>query len=323
MSLTVLVKLLVLIAVVAAGWYAGRTPLMRGPEPVKAISAVAFYLLVPALLFRSMARVDLAHLPWLTLLAFFGPAMLWLLLVYATHVWRGMPGDPAGPSVRAIMCTFGNTLQVGLPLVAALYGDPGLEVVVAIISLHSLTLLTTSTVLAEIDQARAHHDGIAGRLWPTVRQTVRNTVIHPVILPVVAGLLWNLLGLPVPQPMDEALQILASGVVPLCLVLMGLSLALYGVKGYERVALLCAAGKMVLMPLLVGAVAYGAMGLRGVPLSVLVLLAALPTGSNALLFAQRYRSQMPEATATIVLGTVAYAALAPLWLYAVDLLPVR
>ncbi len=73
MTLDIFFKLLVLVAVVGAGWYAGRTPLMAGPEPVKAISTLAFYLLIPALLFRSMATADLAHLPWATLVAFFVP----------------------------------------------------------------------------------------------------------------------------------------------------------------------------------------------------------------------------------------------------------
>jgi len=337
-TLDIFFKLLVLVAVVGAGWYAGRTPLMAGPEPVKAISTLAFYLLIPALLFRSMATVDLAHLPWATLLAFFGPTTAWVLVVYAAHRWqqgqaaqihrahgldKPLPvneREAATPATRSMMCSFGNTLQVGLPLVASLFGDAGLAIHVAIISLHALTLLTLATVLAEMDVARTRHAVAGGNVWGTVKQTVRNTLIHPVILPVVAGLCWNLLGLPVPQPMDEALQLLASGVVPLCLVMIGLSLAHYGIEGYARVAVACTVGKMLLMPAVVLLVAHWGLGLSGLPLTVIVLVASLPTGSNALLFAQRYQTQVPQATATIVVGTVAFAALAPLWLQVLSLL---
>jgi predicted permease len=331
-TLEILFKLLVLVAVVGAGWYAGRTPLMRGPEPVKAISTLAFYLLIPALLFRSVAKVDLAHLPWATLLAFFGPTTAWVLVVYALHRWRQQrqagagrslelnERDAAMPAARSMMCSFGNTLQVGLPLVASLFGDEGLVIHVAIISLHALTLLTIATVLAEVDTARARHAVVGGSLWGTVKQTVRNTLIHPVILPVVAGMGWNLLGLPVPQPMDEALQLLASGVVPLCLVMIGLSLAHYGIEGYARVAVACTVGKMLVMPAVVLVVAHWGLGLSGLPLTVIVLVASLPTGSNALLFAQRYQTEVPQATATIVVGTVAFAALAPMWLQILSLL---
>jgi predicted permease len=228
--------------------------------------------------------------------------------------------DAATPATRSIMCSFGNTIQVGLPLVASLFGDAGLVIHVAIISLHALTLLTVATVLAEIDIARARHAVVGGTLWGPVRQTVRNTLIHPVILPVMAGLGWNLLGLPVPQPMDEALQLLASGVVPLCLVMIGLSLAHYGIKGYARLAVACTVGKMLVLPAAVLGVAHWGLGLSGLPLTVIVLVASLPTGSNALLFAQRYQTQVPQATATIVVGTVAFAALAPMWLQILSML---
>ena len=63
---------------------------------------------------------------------------------------------------------------------------------------------------------------------------MRNTIIHPVVLPVLAGLAWNLAGLPLPTVADEILATLAQAVVPLCLVLIGMSLAYYGVKAAAR-----------------------------------------------------------------------------------------
>jgi hypothetical protein len=47
---------------------------------------------------------------------------------------------------------------------------------------------------------------------------------------------------------------------------------------------------------------------------VVVMMAAMPVGSNALIFAQRYRSGEAEATAAIVVSTLAFTATAPLWL---------
>jgi len=55
-------------------------------------------------------------------------------------------------------------------------------------------------------------------------------------------------------------------------------------------------------------------GLAGAPLGVLVMMAALPVGANALIFAQRYDTLLAETTAAIVLSTFAFALTAPLWL---------
>ena len=81
---------------------------------------------------------------------------------------------------------------------------------------------------------------------------------------------------------------LGSAVVPLCLVLIGLSLAYYGVQGHVRGAVGLSLLKLLVMPALVLVVAHWGFGLSGVPLGVLVVMAALPVGSNPLIFAQRY-----------------------------------
>jgi malonate transporter and related proteins len=153
---------------------------------------------------------------------------------------------------------------------------------------------------------------------PAVRQTLattaRNTLIHPVVLPVLAGLAWHLAGRPLPAPLDELLATLGTAVVPLCLVLIGVSLSQYGVKGHLRGALAATLGKLIVLPAVVLVMAHWGFGLAGVPLAVLVMAAALPVGSNALLFAQRYATLEAEATAAIVASTMAFVATAGLWL---------
>ena len=97
-----------------------------------------------------------------------------------------------------------------------------------------------------------------------------------------------------PELIDQLLQVLGSAVVPVCLLLIGLSLESYGLKGPVPAAVQLSVVKLVLMPALVLAVAHWAFGLVGAPLSVVVLMAALPVGSNALIFAQRYRTDRPQ-----------------------------
>ena len=229
MTLAVAYKLLAVILAVALGWFAGRMRWLGDNDPARVLSNAAFYIFVPALLFRTTARQDFATMPWGTLAAYFVPTVLVLLAVYAFYRWR-RPGAPVAlPCVRAISATFGNGLQVGLPMAAAVFGEAGLAIHVTIISLHALILLSVLTTLVELDLARerALADASAS-LRRTLMLTLRNTVIHPVVLPVVAGLAWNGLGLPLPPVIDETLQMLGTGVVPLCLVLIGMSLAYYG-----------------------------------------------------------------------------------------------
>ncbi|HEV6965508.1 MULTISPECIES: AEC family transporter [Roseateles] len=311
-------KLLAILVAVTIGYVVGRMRWLghaqagSDGDPARVLANAAFYIFVPALLFRTTARLDTSTLPWAFLFAFFVPVLAVVALIYAFERWRRKPGEAVtAPSVKAITAGFGNTLQVGVPVAAGVFGERGLALHIAVVSLHALTLLSLLTSLVELDLARDRHSRTFGA---TLRQTVRNTVIHPVVLPVLAGLAWHLTGWPLPAVLDEVLQSLGTAVVPLCLTLIGMSLAYYGwPKSWHGLSGLVSA-KLLLIPAVVFGIGHWVLGLKGLPLAVIVMTAALPTGSNALIFAQRYRTMEAEVTAATVLSTVLYVATAPLWL---------
>ncbi|CAD5371806.1 Transporter [Rubrivivax sp. A210] len=319
MTLAVAWKLLAIVFTAALGWIASRQGwLGRGAgDPSRTLGNTAFYLFVPALLFRTMVRLDLSALPWRTLAAYFVPAMAVLIAFYLWQARRAAGPGPAA-ATRTVAAVYGNTVQVGIPLVTAIWGEPGLALHITLVSVHGVLLLTLLTVLVEADLARA--DPAASR-FSAVRSTVRNAIVHPVVLPALAGMAWNLSGIGLHPVADEALAALGSAVVPVCLVLIGVSLDSHGLRGHLRGALAVGAYKLLLMPAVVLVVAHWGFGLSGMPLGVLVMMAALPAGSNALIFAQRYETLQAEASAVIVLSTLAFVLTAGFWLTLLALLP--
>ena len=322
MSTLVFLKLLAIFVVVALGWVVGKAgwlgPKNESSDPARTLANAAYYIFVPALLFRTTARIDLKTMPWGTVIAFFVPVLMLLIGVYLWERRANRDGalPTAAPSVRAISATFGNSVQVGIPFAAALFGEAGLAIHVALVSLHAMTLLTVLTALVELDLARARRTAghSNAHLLKTLGRTLRNTIVHPVVLPVIAGLAWNLAGLPLPTVADEILATLAQAVVPLCLVLIGMSLAYYGVKGAARGAVTITVLKLLVLPAMVLAMAHWGFGLSGLPLAVVVMMAALPVGSNALIFAQRYETLEAETTAAIVFSTLGFVMTASVWL---------
>jgi len=316
----VAIKLLAVLLTAALGYGAGRARLLTtgatSSDAARVLSNAALYVFVPALLFRTTVRIDYAHMPWRIIAAYFVPVLAVAFLVYAWHHVRSTVAVAAAiPATRAMAVAFGNSVQLGIPMATALFGEEGLAIHIPLVSLHALTLLSVLTVLVELDLARsAHGRGGFASLRRALGTTLRNTLLHPVLLPVFAGLAWHLVGLPIPAVMDEVLVLLGTAVVPLCLVLIGVSLAQYGIQGHWRGATLATIGKLFVLPAAVLLTARFAFGLTGLPLAVLVMMAALPVGTNALLFAQRYEVLEAEATAAIVASTVAFVATAGLWL---------
>lgn len=330
MTLAVFYKLLAIFFTVGLGWLAARLRWFGEATPAEArlLSNLAMNVFVAALLFRTAARIDFSRLPWPVLMAYFVPALALVLVVGAWHRRArageaGAPPPPAGapaiPATRAVAATYGNAVQLGIPMSAALFGEAGLAIHITMVGVHGVMLLTLPTALAELALAHAHaqQHGTAP-LSRVLLTTVRNTLLHPVVLPIVAGLLWNLTGLGLHPVLDEALQLLGSAVVPVCLVLIGITLRAYGIGGRlseaVRAVLPVCLLKLVAMPALILVVAHWGFGLAGVPLAVVVMMAALPVGSNALMFAQRYRVLEAEATAAIVLSTLAFVVTASGWL---------
>lgn len=338
MTLAIFYKLLAIFFTVGLGWLAARLRWFGDATPAEArlLSNLAMNVFVASLLFRTAARIDFSRLPWPVLMAYFLPALALVLVVGAWHrrgreagapgasgtsasASQAEPGAPAVPATRAVAATYGNAVQLGIPMAAALFGEPGLAIHITMVGVHGVMLLTLPTALAELALAHAHaQQHGAAPLSQVLLTTVRNTLLHPVVMPIVAGLLWNLTGLGLHPVLDEALQLLGSAVVPVCLVLIGITLRAYGIGGRlseaVRAVLPVCLVKLVVMPALILAVAHWGFGLAGVPLAVVVMMAALPVGSNALMFAQRYRVLEAEATAAIVLSTLAFVVTASAWL---------
>ena len=89
MSATVFYKLLAIVAVVALGWTIGKLKwLSHGnpsdADPARTLSNAALYIFIPALLFRTTARIQFSTLPWATLAAFFIP----VLVLLTRNYWR-------------------------------------------------------------------------------------------------------------------------------------------------------------------------------------------------------------------------------------------
>ena len=141
MTWAIAAKLVAILVAVAIGWIVGRMRWLGGGEagsdsdPARVLANAAFFIFVPALLFRTTARLDTSTLPWAFLFAFFVPVLAVVAGIYAFERWRLKPGEAATvPSVKAITAGFGNTLQVGVPVAAGVFGEQGLAIHIAVVS---------------------------------------------------------------------------------------------------------------------------------------------------------------------------------------------
>lgn len=304
--------LIPVVLLVALGYVAGRLRWMRA-DSVKDLSNLVFLVLTPALMFRTMGKVDVKQLELLPLATYFVAVFI---LFGVNLLWQGLNRRAA---VLALASTFSNTVMIGIAFIGLAYGEAGLVVLLALLSLHAVVLLTAGTVILELAVAREAAVAEPRAMWRTVLSAVRNAVIHPVPLPIIAGLLFAQTGWAIPEVVDRPLHWLGNAFGPLALLLVGVTLAGTTVGPHLRGALSLTLVKNLLMPALVAGLGL-LMGLSGLPLVVMIVTAALPMGANVFLFSQRYAVAEELVTASVIVSNAVALLTLPLVMWLVGLL---
>lgn len=291
-ALVVLQVVAPIFAIILAGYVAAARGIIEAAG-FRGLNGFAFSLAAPALLFASGTAGHQGGGG--AALAFF----LGTTILYAGTLWgarRSGMGLAAGGAL-SLNVTFGNTVMMGIPLIVAAFGQAGLSVLIAILALHSLVLLGTATVVAEVAQnAKASPLKL---LSATALGVARN----PVVMAVLAAIIWSSLALPVPQVARTTLELLGAAAPPVALFCLGGSLAGFDARAAWKQTGVTVVLKLAALPLIVWAIA-SLMGLAPLEIAVAVTTAALPTGANAFLLARRYGSGADTSGAAVLISTV-------------------
>jgi malonate transporter len=293
-------SLLPVIFLIAIGFAAGRLRWLS-PSGARELSTLVFYLLVPALLFRTMGQVRPQELDFTPVVAYF----IGVGLVFAGTL--AVQGFNRRAGVLALAATFSNSVMIGIPLVGLAFGEAGLRTLFTLYTVHTVVLLTLATLVLELSALRdvAPEAGTARPpVWRSVVTALRNAVFHPVPLPILAGMAFAQTGLVIPPVIDKPLHLLGAAFGPMALLLVGVTLAHTPIGRQWRGTLGLVTAKNILMPALVAGAGV-MLGLQGLPLWVVVVVAALPAGANSFLFSQRYQVAQDTVTATVGLSTLA------------------
>jgi predicted permease len=147
-----------------------------------------------------------------------------------------------------------------------------------------------------------------------LKQIGLNLVRNPLVIGLAAGAGMHLLGLTMPGPVANIVDQIAGVAGPVALISLGMALKKYGVSGNLGIASVTSACKLLLLPCCVW-VASHLLGLERDWAAALVLIAAVPTGVNAWLIANRFGVGHSLAASTITVTTALGAISVSFWAY--------
>lgn len=284
-------------ALIVLGFGAGRFGFFVEGS-ARGLSTFVFTFAIPAMLFKAMVTLGIpASPPWGLWGAFFTTvAIIWVLAIAASHFVAGLEG--AGGSSAALGGAFGNTVMLGLPLGVAHFGTAALLPMALIISLHLPVQWFAATLLAQWG-SQGEKQGFSTLL----RTLLKDLFTNPIVLALLAGTVWNLAGFGLHPMVEKIVSMLAQAAVPAALFALGLSLARFGLMSSGIAAVVLMLLKLAVMPAIAAVLAFEVFDLTTVQAGIVVLFAALPTGANAYIFAERRGAAEAAVSVSVAAGT--------------------
>jgi malonate transporter and related proteins len=288
----VLIGFAIIAVVIGAGYLIARIDLL-GAEGQRVLTRLAFFVLLPCLLFATVATADLRSIFSSVLPVAAITAVICIgIVVAAGLLWRRpLPESMVG----GLGAGYVNANNIGLPVAVYVLGNASYVAPVLLLQL----IVFAPIALTTLD--------IASRGTASVGAILSQPFRNPMIIASILGILVDASGVTLPDVIFQPFALLGGAAVPL--VLMAFGMSLHGSRplraDHGRVEILTASLlKSVLMPVVAFVVARFAFGLDGQALFAAVALAALPTAQNVYNFAARYDRGVAVARDTVLLTTV-------------------
>lgn len=303
--MTIFSTILPIFFVIVLGWAFHQ----RGFIPQEFLgpgNRLVYYLAIPAMIFRSIARATLTtqfdiRVVLITLAAVL--VVFGLTWFAAGFVQVGRTGQ-RGTFVQS---TFhGNIGYIALAIAFYALGNEGL-VRASIIA--GFVMILQNLLAIFILQYYSDNAAIKGKVGLAFVKILGN----PVILSSIAGILVSLSGIPIPKVLDQTLEIISGLALPVALLIIGASLTFDLVRSRIAPVLSASIVKLIVLPGL-GFAGFRFLGLSPQDYLPALILLATPTATIAVVMAHEIDGDMDFAVATVSVSTLLSAITFSAWL---------
>lgn len=292
--------------VIGAGFLAAKRGLMS-EAGIDGLMRFAQSVAIPCLLFQALATLDLGENFDLRLVGTFYTSSFTCFLIGMAGA-RYLFGRPMEDAVAiGFVALFSNSLLLGLPITERAFGPDATEANFAIIAVHSPFCYAVGITAMEFVRAQ-------GAPFRTIPIKIAWAMLgNGLIVGILLGLAVNLLNLPIPVIMKEALGMLTAAALPTALFGLGGVLARYRLEGDLSTILFTVSLSLLVHPVIAWGLGTFA-GLSEEAFRSVIVTAAMAPGANAYLFASMYGRATRVAASCVLLGTALSVVTASVWL---------
>lgn len=253
---------------------------------------------LPVMLFNAMSKIDLGvGFNYKFLLSFYTGCLLsFIIALTITYLYFKRPWEDS--VVIAFAALFGNTVLLGLAVVDRALGTDSLTGTYIIVALHAPFCFLVGIITMELYKSRA----TTGR--PVIISLVSLIWKNAILMGMILGLIFNLLGLSLPEVLAVPVNMVAGSAIPAALFALGGILSQYKPTGdFKIIAMVCFL-TLIFHPCVAWVLSSLVFDIPKPLIQSAVITASMPPGLNAFFFASIYGRGTRIAASSVLVGTV-------------------
>ena len=285
----ILVTIVSIIIMIGLGYFLKRIDFLSDKD-IDPFNKIVMYVLMPCMIFHAIYSADLSLLSKLGILPFIILASSFITGIVSFIILKAMKLDDRTLWSVLVTVMIANTAFMGYPVTLGILGSDGFLRAIFC----DMATLCTFLILSFL---------LILKFGGTVKTAVSKIAFFPPLWAVVLGLGFNFLNIPIGPVIDNTVNYLGQGAIPLIMIALGLSIDFSALSRSKSMIAFTSVMKLFLFPALAFVFAFS-LGLTGLEFNVSVIEAAMPSGMMSLLLAITYGLDFELTSDCILINTV-------------------
>ncbi|WP_405298285.1 AEC family transporter [Methanobrevibacter sp.] len=283
------ITILSIIIMIGLGYFLKRIDFLSEKD-IDPFNKIVMYILLPCMIFHALYSADLSLISKLGILPFIILISSFATGLVSYFILRQLKLDDITLWSVLVTVMIANTAFMGYPVTLGIFGQEGfLRAIFCDIATLCIFLILSFVLIM--------------KFGGTVKTAVKKITFFPPLWAVILGLGFNFFSIPIGPVIDNTVNYLGQGAIPLIMIALGLSIDFSAIKRSKSMIVFTSIMKLAFFPL-VAFVAASQLGLIDLQFKISIVEAAMPSGMMSLLLAITYKLDYELTSDCILINTV-------------------
>ncbi len=283
------ITILSIIIMIGIGYFLKRIDFLS-EEDLDPFNKLVMYILMPCMIFHAIYSADLSLLSKLGILPFVILASSFATGIVSYFILKHLKLDDRKLWSVLVTVMIANTAFMGYPVTLGIFGQEGfLRAIFCDMATLCIFLILSFLLIM--------------KFGGTAKSAVKRITFFPPLWAVILGLGFNFFNIPIGSVVDNTVNYLGQGAIPLIMIALGLSIDFTALKRSKSMIAFTSVMKLAFFPAVAFVIA-SKIGLIDLQFTISVVEAAMPSGMMSLLLAITYKLDYELTSDCILINTV-------------------